>query len=155
MASENENSNQSIRPKSEILGTGLGDPDCTLELLIKFGFRKPALRLGIIRAGRDFPYSADCPAWQRPRWQWPHAEPGTGTPLTEWYLPPARLEQWAGPRRGRTAGPGGAEAPLAVATDGGGATATESRAARAAQRGFQPGQAGGPSVCGAIVLSRR
>ena len=29
MASENENSNQSIRPKSEILGTGLSDPDCS------------------------------------------------------------------------------------------------------------------------------
>ena len=29
MASENENLTQSIRPKSEILGTGLSDPDCT------------------------------------------------------------------------------------------------------------------------------
>ena len=28
MASENENLTQSIRPKSEILGTGLSDPDC-------------------------------------------------------------------------------------------------------------------------------
>ena len=43
-----------------------------MEFLINFGFRKPALRLGIIRAGRDFPYSADCPAWQRPGCQWPH-----------------------------------------------------------------------------------
>ena len=117
-----------------------------MDFLINFGFRKPALRLGIIRAGRDFPYSADCLAWQRPGCQWPHAEPDR-----EWYLPPARLEQWESPRRGRTAGPGGAEVPLAVATDGGGATATESRAARAAQRGFQPGQAGGPSVCVALL----
>jgi hypothetical protein len=32
VASENENLNQSIRPKSEILGTGLSDPDCKLLL---------------------------------------------------------------------------------------------------------------------------
>ena len=119
----------------------------TLEFLINFGFRKPALRLGVIRAGRDFPYSADCPAWQRPGCQWPHAEPGTGTPLTEWYLPPARLEQWAGPRRGRTAGPGGAARGATGSGDGRRwRNGTESRAARAAQRGFQPRQAGGPCV---------
>jgi hypothetical protein len=29
VASENENLTQSIRPKSEILSTGLSDPDCS------------------------------------------------------------------------------------------------------------------------------
>ena len=40
MASENENSNQSIRPKSEISSTGLSDPYCSLQRvqIIRYGY---------------------------------------------------------------------------------------------------------------------
>ena len=45
MASENENLTQSIRPKSEILGTRLSDPHCRYPFVLDFFFGKHIYRL--------------------------------------------------------------------------------------------------------------
>jgi hypothetical protein len=106
----------------------------TLEFLINFGFRKPALRVGIIPAGRNSTSTVPSLAGQA---QAGHtlSLPGTVTPspLIEWYLTPLRCPAGVQPgparaaRRDRSAwrSRGGAE----VVADG--AMAAESRASSA------------------------
>ena len=156
----------------------------TLEFLINFGFRKPALRVGIIPAGRNSTSTVPSLAGEA---QAGHtlSLPGTVTPspLIEWYLTPLRCPAGVQPgparaaRRDRSAWRsrrGGAE----VVADG--AMAAESRAASALPAlaaeassvkgpgprrpvfqesrpppGFNPGRlANGPGAA-SIVLSRR